>query len=431
MIRRQDTRITFPWIGFNVGEIGKTFLVLLLVTLAIIFAAGEEEDVFNHPFYYSNYTSSTNEIVSSVYDILPHGRDKYDKFTNPNNNGTPTDVHFHVTVLNIDNINEDLMSYEVDMLLIKKWKDERLRAGTGNRGKDYIELDIYWSLHLWRPNWLIKNTNMAGMHHFLRLYNDKTVMYVAKLRVALFCPMKFERYPHDTQFCTMEIQSLSQSTKDLVFKWDDSNPLVIDSNLNLPQFNIVTSIVENCTLEYSFGNCTCLKVIFELRRKTGYHVFRTYIPSALLVVFSWISFWIRPEAAAERITVCVTSLLILATQNVVQSLVIFPKVPCIKYIDVWMGFCTAFAIVALLEFALVTHFIEKGYRAENNSCKDIYELDTNADAQSQTQPFAGSTLKRKSNRKRNMSLKLDKISRVLFPIAFLIFNIVYWSIVLI
>ncbi|CAL8097855.1 unnamed protein product [Orchesella dallaii] len=220
MIRRQDTRVSFLWIGFNVGELGKTLVVFLLITLAIIFAEGQEEDDFYHPdfllrpFHYSNTTPSIQEIINRANENFPYETLRYDKFRQPNNNGTPTDIRFQIIILNVDNINEDLMTYEVEMLLIEKWKDARLRVKNRKKEKDYQELDMDWiGSHLWRPNWLIKSTNlvnshdMAGIHHFFRLYNDKTVMYVAKFRVVLLCHMKFEKYPHDTQFCTMEIQS--------------------------------------------------------------------------------------------------------------------------------------------------------------------------------------------------------------------------------
>ena len=51
--------------------------------------------------------------------------------------------------------------------------------------------------------------------------------------------------------------------------------------------------------------------MFHLRRRLGYHLFHTYIPSALIVVMSWISFWIKPEAIPARVTLGVTSLLTL------------------------------------------------------------------------------------------------------------------------
>ena len=52
-------------------------------------------------------------------------------------------------------------------------------------------------------------------------------------------------------------------------------------------------------------------MVFNLQRRLGYHLFHTYIPSALIVVMSWISFWIKPEAIPARVTLGVTSLLTL------------------------------------------------------------------------------------------------------------------------
>ena len=66
------------------------------------------------------------------------------------------------------------------------------------------------------------------------------------------------------------------------------------------------------------GNFTCLAVVFNLRRRLGYHLFHTYIPSGLIVVMSWISFWIKPEAIPARITLGVTSLLTLGINKDAQ-----------------------------------------------------------------------------------------------------------------
>lgn len=82
-----------------------------------------------------------------------------------------------------------------------------------------------------------------------------------------------------------------------------TDPLVVNDDIELPQQDLSKIYTTDCTIEYSTGNFTCLAVVFELRRRLGYHLFHTYIPSALIVVMSWISFWIKPEAIPARITV--------------------------------------------------------------------------------------------------------------------------------
>lgn len=90
-----------------------------------------------------------------------------------------------------------------------------------------------------------------------------------------------------------------------------TDPLVVNPEIELPQLDISNNFTTDCTIEYSTGNFTCIQIVFNLRRRLGYHLFHTYIPSALIVVMSWIAFWIKPEAIPARVTLGVTSLLTL------------------------------------------------------------------------------------------------------------------------
>lgn len=93
--------------------------------------------------------------------------------------------------------------------------------------------------------------------------------------------------------------------------------------------NATTLILQILTFYFSTGNFSCLEVIFTLRRRLGYYLFHTYIPTCLIVVMSWISFWIKPEAVPARITLSVTSLLTLSTQHA-QSQKSLPPVSYVK-----------------------------------------------------------------------------------------------------
>lgn len=49
------------------------------------------------------------------------------------------------------------------------------------------------------------------------------------------------------------------------------------------------------------GESQHLVLSFELRRNVGYFVFQTYLPSILIVMLSWVSFWINHEATSARV----------------------------------------------------------------------------------------------------------------------------------
>ena len=59
-------------------------------------------------------------------------------------------------------------------------------------------------------------------------------------------------------------------------------------------------------------------------------MFHTYIPTCLIVMMSWISFWIKPEAVPARVTLGVPSLLTLSTQHANSQ----KSLPPVSYIKV-------------------------------------------------------------------------------------------------
>lgn len=72
----------------------------------------------------------------------------------------------------------------------------------------------------------------------------------------------------------------------MIFQWDPDVPLVVDEHIELPQLALVKNHTADCTQVYSTGNFTCLEVVFVLKRRLGYYLFHTYIPTCLIVIMS-------------------------------------------------------------------------------------------------------------------------------------------------
>ncbi|XP_068222619.1 glycine receptor subunit alpha-4-like [Palaemon carinicauda] len=288
---------------------------------------------------------------------MPENPRDYDKMAPPKGGNEPTTVYFHVTVMSLDSIDESSMTYAADIFFAQSWKDWRLRL-PDNMTHEYRLLPVNWLKDIWRPDSFFKNAKavtfqeMTIPNHYIWLYQDNTILYMVKLTLVLSCAMNFQVYPHDTQECHMKIESLSHTTDDLVFMWDPEVPVEVERSIELPQLDLVKRYTGDCTQVYSTGNFTCLEIVFTFKRRLGYYLFHTYIPTCLIVIMSWISFWIRPEAVPARVTLGVTSLLTLSTQHA-NSQKSLPPVSYIKAIDVFMSSCTVFVFFSLMEYALV------------------------------------------------------------------------------
>ncbi|XP_037784640.1 glycine receptor subunit alpha-4-like, partial [Penaeus monodon] len=308
---------------------------------------------------------SVHDSPLEFKDIMPDNPRDYDKMAPPKGGNEPTTVFFHVTVMSLDSIDESSMTYAADIFFAQSWKDWRLRL-PDNMTHDYRLLPVNWLKSMWTPfspqdigaGFFFQNAKqvtfqeMTIPNHYIWLYQDNTILYMVKLTLVLSCAMNFQIYPHDTQECHMKIESLSHTTDDLVFMWDPNVPLEVDRNIELPQLDLVKKYTGDCTQVYSTGNFTCLEIVFTFKRRLGYYLFHTYVPTCLIVIMSWISFWIRPEAVPARVTLGVTSLLTLSTQHA-NSQKALPPVSYIKAIDVFMSSCTVFVFFSLMEYALV------------------------------------------------------------------------------
>jgi hypothetical protein len=88
---------------------------------------------------------------------------------------------------------------------------------------------------------------------------------------------------------------------------------------------------------------------FLFEREFSYYIMKIYVPCGMIVVISWISFWLGENFLDARVSLAITTILTMVTQiyGINQS---SPPVSCIKALDVWTGTCLIF--VAMMRLVL-------------------------------------------------------------------------------
>ncbi|KAG7265817.1 hypothetical protein CRUP_004271, partial [Coryphaenoides rupestris] len=130
------------------------------------------------------------------------------------------------------------------------------------------------------------------------------------------CMMDLRRYPLDEQNCTLEIESYGYTTDDIVFFWQGGDSAVTGvDKLELPQFSIVDIRLVSREVRFTTGSYPRLSLSFRIKRNIGYFILQTYMPSILITILSWVSFWINYDASAARVALGVTTVLTMTTIN--------------------------------------------------------------------------------------------------------------------
>lgn len=347
----------------------------------------------------------------------------YDKRVRPNYGGPPVEVGITMLILGISSVSEVDMDFTMDFYFRQFWTDERLAVSSpqwDNRlsiGSEVID-------KIWIPDTFFANEKKAYFHmattanSFLRIGSDGGIIRSMRLTVTGACFMNLRHFPMDGQRCSLEIESFGYTAKDVVYKWlKGKASMAISHDVELSQFNLLGHRILSKEIHLSTGNYSRLACEFFFVRDMGYYLIQLYIPSGLIVIISWVSFWLNRNASPARVSLGVTTVLTMTTLMTSTNAAL-PKVSYVKSIDIYLGTCFVLVFAALLEYAAV------GYLA-----KHLELVDRNG------QPRFGVE---QDFPEQSISFKdyiispgdIDKYSRIAFPVFFFGFNLLYWIIYL-
>ncbi|XP_061047343.1 gamma-aminobutyric acid receptor subunit beta-1 isoform X2 [Eubalaena glacialis] len=326
---------------------------------------------------------SNMSYVKETVDRLLKG---YDIRLRPDFGGPPVDVGMRIDVASIDMVSEVNMDYTLTMYFQQSWKDKRLSYSGIPLN---LTLDNRVADQLWVPDTYFLNDKKSFVHgvtvknRMIRLHPDGTVLYGLRITTTAACMMDLRRYPLDEQNCTLEIESYGYTTDDIEFYWNGGEGAVTGVNkIELPQFSIVDYKMVSKKVEFTTGAYPRLSLSFRLKRNIGYFILQTYMPSTLITILSWVSFWINYDASAARVALGITTVLTMTTisTHLRETL---PKIPYVKAIDIYLMGCFVFVFLALLEYAFVNYIFfgkgpqKKGAGKQDQSASEKNKLEMN------------------------------------------------------
>ncbi|KAK1175572.1 gamma-aminobutyric acid receptor subunit beta-1-like [Acipenser oxyrinchus oxyrinchus] len=441
---------------------------------------------------------SNMSYVKETVDKLLKG---YDIRLRPDFGGLPLDVGMSIDIASIDMVSEVNMDYTLTMYFQQYWRDKRLSYSGIPLN---LTLDNRVADQLWVPDTYFLNDKKSFVHgvtvknRMIRLHPDGSVLYGLRITTTAACMMDLRRYPLDEQNCTLEIESYGYTTDDIEFYWKGGETAVTGvTNIELPQFSIMDYKMLSTKVKFTTGSYPRLSLSFQLKRNIGYFILQTYMPSTLITILSWVSFWINYDASAARVALGITTVLTMTTINT-HLRETLPKIPYVKAIDIYLIGCFVFVFLALLEYAFVNYIFfgrgpqlqkkaaEKAAKANNEKSKletNEVQVDSHGNILLTTleirNEVSGSEVLTSINdpratmfsydsasiqyrkpmtsrdvygrnaadrhvvhkkgrlRRRTSQLKIkipdltdvnaiDKWSRIIFPITFTFFNVVYW-----
>lgn len=338
------------------------------------------------------------------------------------------------------------------------WVDHRLTFNVQHNISELI-VDERNLKFIWLPDTYSENSMLVRVQRtfnkaktaFLRLTSTGAITHETAIGLKAECAMNLANFPFDRQNCSLVFGSCKlwatfclfknhffradgKPENEIVYQWrrhqvnnnnsgssSDLSVIFRNGGINLPEFRLVGYEQWRRSTGPSSvtGRFTLLGVSFILDRYYEFYVVRLYVPAFLGVVISFLPFWLGRKSHFSRLslglsTVFTTSSLIAQTSS---------RLPVVAYLtalDVYLYTCYTVVTASLIEYALAC------YCETKTSGSDGSGGDGGGGGN------GGLVLaKRSLSVEEGSAKRIDLFAKVLFPLGFALFNIVYIVVVVV
>jgi len=351
--------------------------------------------------------------------IRPPGLNKTD-------DGVEVTINMYVRA--IHRVDDEKQMLGMEVVFRSEWVDKRLEYNS--MGDAYVTLeddDSIWTPDIFFNDYRGNTHDITRTNMLVRIYPDGSVLHSKRYNLVIYCPMAFQTFPFDTQTCDLKIESYAYQAKEVYFRWKNiEKPIYIGDNAHENGLFTLTGVTTNSgTTKAKSGNYSYLSALWEFQRNLHYYMIEFYIPLMMLSICAYGVFWINHKSLTSRLLLAGTTLFttfISCHMFNVDS----PRVSYNKASDIYSGITLTFIFATLAETLIVHVLEEKQQKKRGSAC---------GDSSDEKMPITenGSTKLNQMTKwmmKSHSTSEIDAIARVLYPVLFAAFQVIYWGVCL-
>ncbi|WP_306350807.1 hypothetical protein [Flavobacterium sp. '19STA2R22 D10 B1'] len=265
---------------------------------------------------------------------------KQTKKTKDNTTG-PIVVTVSIHLNKIYDINSVNQTYLIDAYLVLSWHNPKSFSG---QEYQIPEERIIYENEEFPKNIAVPSFEFINILGNREIINRRLIInpngqltYNERFHGMFTTPMDFHKYPNDKQCFTLQLESFSLAKNDLLFVNPKLFPEKLDESymeewtilgtkdyVNDMAYNHLSIDAKKAEL---FSRCN-----FEIyaQRKIGYYLWKVILPIGILIVASWLVFWVKDFA--NQLSISFTLMLTMVTFNFYTSSLL-PTLPYNTFIE--------------------------------------------------------------------------------------------------
>lgn len=269
----------------------------------------------------------------------------------------PTRVTVAVYIADVDGIDSAEQNFTANVYMEYRWQDESLaHPGPGIIVKNLTDV--------WHPQIQIINLQRLWktFPDVVTVSPDGKVIYRQRVWGNFSQPLRLQEFPFDQQVFNLHLVTVQHSPEQVELVPSPDITYGIAETLSVADWTVVGW--NAAVLPYkpisARGEMASVQFSFTAQRRTGYFIVKIIIPLVLIVMMSWVVFWIDPKGAGTQISVSMTSMLTLIAYRFAVGADL-PKVSYLTRLDVFILLSTILVFTSLIE-VLLTSTLAQGDR---------------------------------------------------------------------
>ena len=267
------------------------------------------------------------------------------------------DVEVKVYLLDIDGIDSVSQSFVANLALVLRWHDPSL----AHEGLDSISKDLN---EIWHPRVQILNQQrlVNTFPQSVEIHPDGEVIYRQRVWGNFSQPLELSEFPFDTQRLEITLANLSFGSQKIRLK--PSPDSGVSENLSIPDWEIMQwdFVAEDLRLDNESSLTPGMVFSLEAKRYTNYFRFKVILPLILIVMMSWLVFWIDPSLISSQISVAVTAMLTMIAYRFALAGML-PRLPFLTTLDFFVMASTIMVFLSMVE-VVYTAYLSTDNRLE-------------------------------------------------------------------
>jgi hypothetical protein len=259
----------------------------------------------------------------------------------------PIPVRVGLVIRNLVAIDEVKENWQSTGLLIAKWREPDLKYRS--RGGKYPYRDLPSAM--WKPDFEFANEDAPTHFSFVDFYAqpDGTIVFAQTFVATLSTNLDLRRFPFDSELLPLVVQAKGDDLDRTILKPDSKDSAMPKPGYaGLAQWVPLSLAEQLSSIPGSASGAKGVEFDLNVQRKPKSYVWKFIIPLLLLVIISWVTFWLSHEEfkTKDQLQSAISTLLIIVAFNITAS-TFLPKTEYITYIDALLFSSFIFVVISI------------------------------------------------------------------------------------